>query len=213
MTDLLQIFVGSFALSIMHALIPNHWMPIVAVSNSENWSKSELLWTTALLGLTHTISTIAIGIVVGLIGYKLSSEFLFLTKVISPLILFVLGLIYLILDFRVHHEHKHFDTTLVSKKQKKSKWLITLSLFAAMFFSPCIEIEAYYFTAGRIGWKGIALVSLTYLLITVLGMVLLVLLSRKSIEKLNCHFLEHHEKRLMGLTLIVLAIFSYFVQI
>lgn len=213
MTDLVQIFIGSFALSIIHALIPNHWVPILAISNSENWSKSELLWITALLGVTHTISTIAIGIVIGLIGYKLSSEFLFLTKVISPLILFVLGVAYLILDFKGHHEHKHFDTALVNTKQKKSKWFITFSLFVAMFFSPCIEIEAYYFTAGRMGWKGIALVSLTYLLITVLGMVLLVSLGHKGIEKLNCDFLEHHEKRLVGFTLIVLAIFAYFVQI
>jgi hypothetical protein len=82
-----------------------------------------------------------------------------------------------------------------------------------MFFSPCLEIEAYYFTAGALGWGGIAVVSTVYLIVTVLGMLLLVDLGRKGVEKIKWHFLEHHEKRVTGSVLIVLGIIAYWVKI
>jgi drug/metabolite transporter (DMT)-like permease len=82
-----------------------------------------------------------------------------------------------------------------------------------MFFSPCLEIEAYYFTAGALGWGGIAVVSMVYLIVTVLGMLLLVDLGRRGVEKMKWHFLEHHEKRVTGLVLVVLGVFAYFIRI
>jgi cadmium resistance protein CadD (predicted permease) len=82
-----------------------------------------------------------------------------------------------------------------------------------MFFSPCIEIEAYYFTAGILGWLGIAIVSIVYLIVTVLGMLLLVDLGRKGAEKIEWQFLKEHEKKIMGVVLIVLGVFAYYIRI
>ena len=86
------------------------------------------------------------------------------------------------------------------------------SLSVAMFFSPCLELEAYYFTAGTLGWRGIGVVSAIYFFITVLAIVLLVLLGRRGIEKLNWHFLEHHEKGVTAAVLIVVGILAYFID-
>jgi hypothetical protein len=77
-----------------------------------------------------------------------------------------------------------------------------------MFFSPCLEIEAYYFTAGALGRLGIATVSIIYVVVTVLGMLLLVDLGRRGIEKVRLHFLEHHEKGVTGVVLIVLGVLA-----
>ncbi len=82
-----------------------------------------------------------------------------------------------------------------------------------MFFSPCLELEAYYFTAGALGWRGIAVVSTVYFLVTVLGMIVLVDLGRRGAEKIKSHFLEHHEKGVTSVVLIVLGVFAYFVKI
>ncbi|NIW78714.1 MAG: hypothetical protein GWN16_04300, partial [Calditrichae bacterium] len=68
---------------------------------------------------------------------------------------------------------------------RKSKSALVMSLALAMFFSPCIEIEAYYFQAGTMGWKGIFTVSIIYTVITVLGMMALVYLSLKGVKKMR----------------------------
>lgn len=210
-----QIFIGSLLLSLVHALIPNHWIPLIAISKTEKWTQRRTLLATAITGFAHTLSTIIIGIIVGIIGYKLSASYNFISTVAAPIILAGLGIVYVALDFRgVHHhhdEHKHAPT--LTEKTDKSRWrAILTSLSVAMFLTPCVEIEAYYFQAGSIGWLGIFIVSAVYILITLIVMLLLVYLGLKGIQTINTHFLEHHEKGITGIVLIGLGIFAYFVQ-
>jgi hypothetical protein len=208
---LTQILLGSLLLSAIHALIPNHWIPLVAIGRAEGWSRSETLTTTGITGLAHVTSTILIGVVVGLLGYELSTRYASVTSVMAPLVLIGLGAVYLALEFagRNRHHH-HFETG--ERTSKISRVSLVASLCLGMFFSPCLEIEAYYFTAGALGWQGIATVSLVYLVVTVAGMVVLVDLGLKGAARIQSDFLEHHEKAVTGLLLIALGALAYFVE-
>lgn len=208
---MIQLIIGSFVLSIIHAAIPNHWIPLVTIGKAGKWSRSETLWITAITGCAHVISTILVGIIVGFFGYKFSSAYELVPKLVAPLILVIMGVISIIIDLKKNHHHK--DLLKTDVMYKKTKLAIITSLSIAMFFSPCIEIEAYYFTAGTFGWLGIAVVSIIYFIVTVSGMLLLVDLGRKGVEKIKWQFLEHHEKKIIGIVLIVLGIFSYFIKI
>jgi putative Mn2+ efflux pump MntP len=214
---MIQILIGSLILSFTHALIPNHWFPLVAVSRTEKWSRTESLKVTAITGGMHTVSTIAIGILIGFIGFKLSSTIEMITNIIAPLLLIVLGLIFIILFFvNPHHSHEHHsEIEVLEKSKKKSKFAIIATLGTLMFFSPCIEIEAYYFTVGKYGWTGILMLSFVYLFVTVVELVILVDIGRKSLEKLNTklHFIDHYERVIMGSVLIVLGLFIHFVNL
>jgi hypothetical protein len=170
------------------------------------------MWATTITGFSHTLSTIFIGIVVGLIGYKLSWIYHSVSTIAAPIILAGLGLVYVVLDFRANHKHHHHHHHLAinDEDSNKSKWraiLATLSM--AMFLTPCIEIEAYYFQAGSIGWSGIFVVSAVYLFVTVIAMLVLVSLGLKGIQTFNLHFLEHHEKGLAGIVLIALGLLAF----
>lgn len=216
MNAVIQIFIGSILLSLVHASIPNHWLPLVAIGKVEKWNLKETLSITFITGVSHTISTIIIGIIVGLIGYKLSESYHFLTHVIAPLVLIILGFIYFYQDYKhskikTEHEHSHINVDELVKKKKTKKAIVT-SLSIAMFFSPCIEVEVYYFTAARIGWLGIAIVSLTYFFVTVFGMMILVYLASKGIEKFKINFFEHREKLISGIILIVVGLLAFFVE-
>ena len=209
-----QVFIGSLFLSLIHALIPNHWLPLIAVGKAEQWTKNQTLLATVITGFAHTLSTIFIGIVVGLAGYKLSSRYSVISGTIAPLILVGLGMLYIILDFRHHHHHHLSDQQVLTEKGTgKSRWgAILTSLSLAMFLTPCIEIEAYYFQAGSIGWTGIFIVSAVYLATTLAVMLILVLLGMKGANTFRSHLLEHHEKRLTGLVLLALGILALFVK-
>ncbi|MEG4850577.1 hypothetical protein QUB10_06645 [Microcoleus sp. B5-D4] len=214
MESIIKILLGSLALSIIHALIPNHWMPLIAIGKTENWSRSETLRATLITGIAHTLSIILIGIVIGLFGYKLAATYVETAKIIAPLVLLVLGTFYLLaeLDSSRRHHH-HAETANLTTKQSQFKILAVLG--TGMFFSPCIEIEAYFFSTGTIGWSGILIVSAVYLVVTVLGMVLLVDLGMKGVNALEekLHFFEHHEQGLTGAVLIVLGVVAYFLKV
>jgi len=207
-----QLFLGSLLLGLIHPLFPNHWIPLIAISKTEKWTNKETIIATLITGFSHTLSTIIIGIIVGFVGIKLTENYSYITKIAAPLILVVIGVIYLLLEFRSTHHHHHFEIDNESLKNRKSKTAIILSLCIGMFFSPCIEIEAYYFQAATQGWIGILLVSVIYLIMTLSIMVCLVYLGLKGVNKFNSHFLDHHEKSITGVVLILLGLLAYFVE-
>lgn len=207
---MLQLFFGSILLSLVHAVIPNHWLPVVAIGKAENWTQRETIMVAGISGFAHTFSTVLVGITIGIIGISLSSNYAVITEKIAPALLILLGLVYLVIDRLNHHKHKHgLDT---DKVKNRSKWAIITSLSLAMFLSPCLEIEAYYFQAASAGWAGILMVSAVYVLITVAGMLLLVFLANKGVRAIQSHFLDHHEKLLSGIVLIVLGVVALFVH-
>ena len=165
-----------------------------------------------ITGLAHVSSTILIGVVAGLLGYELATRYAWVTSLMAPLVLIGLGVVYLALEVagRRRHHH-HFDAP--ERGSEVSRFSIVASLSVGMFFSPCLEIEAYFFTAGALGWQGIATVSLVYLVVTVAGMVVLVDLGLKGAARIQSHFLEHHEKAVTGILLIALGALAYFVEL
>jgi len=207
---MLQIFIGSLLLSLIHASIPSHWLPIIAIARSEGWSGKDALMVTGISGLAHTLSTVIIGVTVGFIGHELSSKYEFITGVVAPVVLIALGVFYVISDFIKNREHSHVpgDKNL----NNRSKWTIAITLSVAMFFSPCLEIEAFYFSAGTLGWMAIAIVSMVYVIITIAGMLFLVYLGYRGINRLRLHFIEHHERLISGIILILLGISGFFIE-
>jgi antibiotic biosynthesis monooxygenase (ABM) superfamily enzyme len=82
-----------------------------------------------------------------------------------------------------------------------------------MFLSPCIEITAYYFQAGTIGWLGIITLSAVYLITTVMMMLLLVYLGMKGVSTFKSTFLEQHYKTISGAVLVILGVLSFFIHV
>ena len=70
---MIQILLGSILLGLTHALIPNHWFPLAAVSMQQKWDSRDSFQITLITGFLHTLSTIIIGVIIGFIGYTLSN--------------------------------------------------------------------------------------------------------------------------------------------
>lgn len=202
-----SIITGSLIISLLHAVIPNHWLPVIAIGKKEQWTLSEVTKVTFICSLAHGLSTIFIGVLLSFLGAKLDDNLTHFTNIIAPLILISIGLLFV---YR-HHRHKHFHIDEDIKK-KKSKTAIIIALVIAMFFSPCMEIEAYFLLAGTQSKWLVWFIALMYLLITTTGMLLLVRFAYKGLLKLNWHSLEHNAGIITGLTLVVTGIITFFIQ-
>ena len=199
---MLNILLGSVLISLFHAAIPNHWLPLVAVGRAQQWTQSETLRATILAGLAHTISTTAIGVLIGFAGLKLTHEFEETSSFIAPMVLILLGMIFILLDLR-RHRHREIR---VEAFEKKSRAAVIASLSLAMFFSPCMELSPVYLQAGSIGGAAILMITAVYVVVTVSGMTVLVYFGMKGVERVRWHFLEHHEKAVSGLVLVALGL-------
>lgn len=202
-----SIIIGSLLISLLHAVIPNHWLPILAIGKKDNWTLQEVSKVTFLAGLAHALSTVGIGIILGLLGLQLADKIEYFTHFIAPAILILLGGFFIY----QHHRHKHFHLHQTPKPTLPKNKII-LALVIAMFFSPCMEIEAYFLLAGAYGFWAIAGIAVLYLVITVTGMVIWVRLAYNGILKLNWHTLEHKSGIITGWTLVITGIISFFIS-
>ncbi|MCP1386135.1 hypothetical protein [Runella salmonicolor] len=204
-----EILFGALILSILHALIPSHWLPFVTIGKTEHWSESRTLAVTGLAGLAHTVSTSILGLIIGYAGYELSESYHELAESVIPAVLLMLGLWYLMQHIRHSHTHEHIDPAAINGKSFKT---LLLSLCVGMFLSPCMEINAYFLSAGALGWQALGLVALIYNVVTLAGMILMVWVASRGLRLVNAHWFEHNENLITGLTLIGLAILNFFIE-
>jgi hypothetical protein len=90
---MIALVTGSLILSVLHALIPNHWLPVIAIGRREGWSKREALSVTFVSGLSHVFSTLMIGWLLAFFGWQLSERFKMFTQYFAPAVLVVLGIV------------------------------------------------------------------------------------------------------------------------
>src|SRR4051794_17640676 len=101
---MISIITGSLIISLLHAVIPNHWLPVIAIGRKEQWTITEITGVTFICALAHGISTILIGLLLGILGARLDNNITHFTNIIAPVILIAIGLLFI---YR-HHRHMHF---------------------------------------------------------------------------------------------------------
>ena len=197
-----QYIVATILLALIHGSIPNHWLPFIVLSRAEKWSTKKLIMIISIGAIFHSLSTAILGFFISYFGYYISSISQ-LEKILPTFFMVFLGMIYLIID---HQEH--YNDPL--KKKSINPIFSVILLYLGMFFSPCLEIEAIYFSVGRYGLTSFVLISLIYTIITLVSMLTFSYLAYKGLLKYFPKILEKYEKRMIGLVLIILGIFSFY---
>ena len=162
-----SIITGSLIISLLHAVIPNHWLPILTIGKKGNWTLQEVTRVTFISGLAHALSTVTIGFISGLLGLQLANKIEYFTHFIAPAVLILLGIFFIY----QHHRHKHFHLHKAPRPTLPKNKII-LALIVAMFLSPCMQIEAYFLLAGVYGLWAVVSIAILYFTISVSGMVL-----------------------------------------
>ncbi len=199
---------GTFILALIHALIPNHWLPLVAVARAENWKARDINTVTFISATAHVLGTVALGLVLGMIGKELAEEYGHTINVAASILLIIFGLIYYTVNLPHHHHSQQQD--VARYKRSKRKWI--LIFIVMMFLSPCLEVESLFLSAGAYGLSTVFLLSVVYGIVSISGILLLVNLGNKGVNLLPANFVEHNEKRISGAVLIIVGIISFFLH-
>ncbi|HVG16809.1 MAG TPA: hypothetical protein VM935_17695, partial [Chitinophagaceae bacterium] len=203
-----SVIAGTVLLALVHALIPNHWLPLVAVARAEHWKPKEVTMITFFAALAHVTGTIILGVILGIIGKELEAKYGNTIYVASAILLIVFGLIYFTVNLPHHHHSGQKDIT--AYKRSKRRWITIFIIM--MFLSPCLEVESLFLSAGAYGMGIVGLMSLLYGIVSISGILILVTLGYKGINLLPGDFIEHNEKRISGAVLIIVGIVSFFLH-
>ena len=203
----LHLFISVLAISILHAILPNHWLPVVAISKQLKWDSKKTALITMLAALAHSLSTVIIGLVVAFGGMKLDAVMPYF-KFIAAGLLIMLGITFM---WR-HQHHMHFHLKDIQVNSSKGTFFILGTLLLAMFLSPCLEVGALFLVAGTQSFETAIGVSIVYTITSAIGMTLFAWLAMQGLKKIDWHKLEHSSGLISGVILILTGILFLFLD-
>jgi len=163
----------------LHALAPDHWVPVAAVGRARSWSAGRTARVTLLCGSGHVTVSVLLG-VIGLVTGEAAIRGLGdRAAAVSGLLLIGFGVAYAVWGARravagaLHgHAHDHYDH--VHDPSRASVW----TLFAIYCADPCIAVIPLLFAAAPLPRLDTVGIVLTYEIATIATMVGLVAVAR-----------------------------------
>ena len=202
---MLNLLTGALLLSLLHALIPNHWAPVLAVARAERWTLGRVVGVTVAAGLAHVAGTVALGVLLGLVGWRLSARFTEFAEVVAPVLLIGLGVVYA-LSGRGHTPPG--PSPVAARRPGR----LVLGLAATMFLAPCLEIQTFFLAAVARGPLALTRLAAASLLVIVAAMNALVAAAYGGLRRLRLTFLARHERQLTGLVLALVGAAGFFLD-
>jgi nickel/cobalt transporter (NicO) family protein len=199
-TYFVPIATTGFAVALLHAAIPTHWLPFALAARGRGWSHAKTLGIAALAALGHTAFTTLLGVLVVVFGYEVSRWTGDVFPWIAGGIVALVGLYFLIWRGIGHH---HTESKAPTGRSDKA---VILGLLALLTFSPCEGFLPVYLSGVGAGWGGFIFLTVILGTATMAAMVFFTWLALSGIAKLNLHALEHFEGAILGGLLILLGI-------
>lgn len=200
--SLLSLLGAGFVVALLHAAMPTHWLPFVAVGRAQGWRTPTVLGVTAVAALAHIASTAIVGSGLTLIG-SVAPWVTRMMPYVSAVVLLGFGLWYLIRGLR--RRSPPDSATPVADREPVSDAAAAWGLIGFLAASPGEALLPVYVGAGVHGWSVVAALTVAFAAGTVLGMVLFTGLALAGVERFRLQRLARYEGMALGLLLMALA--------
>jgi len=179
--------VAAAAVGALHALAPDHWLPIAAVSRARGWSVRRTARVALLCGFGHVTVSALLGVVALVSGTAVVEAFGARTGAVAGVLLIGFGVCYALWGLRklAHaHAHKHVD----GDPSRTTVW----TLFAIYCADPCIAVVPIVFAAASLSRAATAAIVVVYELATIATMVALTAVARAGAAQLGGRWVERY---------------------
>lgn len=198
------ILAAGTAITVLHALGPDHWLPHVVVSRAQGWSLARTLRVTLLAATGHVGLTLALGGLLLVLVTDVEPVAGALTEALMAAVLAALGLLFLARGVLRPHR---------APRQPMGDGTATVLLVLVATFPPCYAILPLVLAAGTLGWAVGLPLLLLFAGLTVALMVSLVTLGRSGVGALEregpLRWLEAREDLVVGTVFLLLAPLLY----
>lgn len=206
--DMFSIVAGTILLAIIRSILPNHWLPLVAIAKMEKWKLSDLMMIAAISASAHVIGTILLGVSLGYLGTQLAQQYENSVHTIVPALLICIGLLYFCLPFfKVRNKD---NMPYQDSEKSKTRWVLLFSVM--MLLSPCLEVQSLFIAAGSLGKDNIFLLAQIYAIVSLTGIMFLTHFAFKGATFLNNNFIRNNANRIAGTIIILVGILTFFVH-
>lgn len=203
---MVQLLVNTCLLALLQAVIPNHWLPLSALGNSENWTKQRLELMACVCACAHVMGTLLLGISFGVAGTKLSHTYETYLHLAAPIVLILFGVAYFLVATGMGRTDASYD-----RERRIGKiWMV--GIFLMMLLSPCLEVHDLFIAAADYGLNNILLLAMFYAMVNISGVVLITLLASKLAGGFYAKYSDTGRKKITALLLVLVGVASFFIH-
>ena len=209
------LFLSSCSTAIIHALIPDHWLPFVLLARAQAWSERRTLTLVGLTGAIHSLVSIAVGAAVILLGtvslQRLAERLGASLELLAGLLLTAFGLFYGLWahrrEARAHAraaERMHTHGHLLSRFDRGDRTGSTL--VAIIGVSPCVLLQPILFAAAAEGAAAAAAAAAGFALCTIGTMIGVTVVATRGMRRLEGRFFTRFGDLISGLVIAAIGI-------
>jgi len=210
MIEGLAALLGMSSVSLLHSLLPTHWLPFSVVGRAHGWSLSKTLLITAVGGCCHVMSTTLLGLTAATVFSSVFSEES--VHALASIVLIVMGTLYMLMFYlKMGHHHHHHHSHLGDR-------MVVVGLILVPTLSPCASTLPVFLTAAgsHDRWEFVTLCA-GLLASTLTVMLSMVTISYMGAATLKSHAfdgpvkaIEKYDKLVVGAILCGVGVITYF---
>lgn len=146
---------STVATAAVHALIPDHWLPLVLLARAQRWSPRRALGVAAFSGALHSVVSVSLGAVALWVGREAAFEVGEKLQQLSAGLLVAFGLAYGGWALARGGHSLHVHPRLSDAHAEPDRALSGLGLGFVVGFNPCVLIIPILFatSAWRAVWQ------------------------------------------------------------
>lgn len=187
------------AVGILHTLVPDHWVPIALLARQQGWSSLQTARAAATAGFGHTVSTLAIGLLVWLAGTVFALRFGHAVSLASSAALICFGL------WTAAAGRREARSTRAEGADEDHARNSKLALLLILGSSPMVEGLPAFFAASRFGLYLLAVMSGVFAAATIATYVILCTTSAKTLARMRFPGIERYGEALSGVVIVLVG--------
>jgi len=217
------LFLSSCATAIIHALIPDHWLPFVLMARTEKWSQRRTVMLVALAGLIHVMVSFAVAAAVILLGSSparhLADRAGTSLELLAGLLLVLFGVVYGVSAHRREaraHSHGGGGTQdppahIHAHGHLLERWfhgaISAGALVAIIGVSPCVLLQPILFGAAAQGTLVMIATASGFAVCTLGTMIGVTMAAGHGMRHLDLPFFTRYGDLLSGLLIAGIGIY------
>jgi len=208
---MVSLLVGTGVISLIHGLLPNHWLPFVLIGRGQGWTMGRMLKILSAAGAAHIAVSAGIALLALTIGLVMAPFIESISHILPGIILLAVGLLYVWLDLTHHgHDHHRHHELHEAASHGLSERTATITLVLSLALSPCEAMVPIFVSAAPIGSVGLLLALVVISgIASLLVMIMLSSAAWRGMTRLDFGRFAHRERLIMGVTLTLLGVVTF----
>ncbi|MEE9219718.1 MAG: sulfite exporter TauE/SafE family protein [Acidobacteriota bacterium] len=201
------------ATAAVHALIPDHWLPLVLLARAQRWELRRTLGVAAFSGTLHSIVSVSLGAMALWLGREAALEVGEKLQHLTSLLLVLFGAVYAGWALARGGHSLHMHPHLADPHGEPDQRLSGMGLGFIIGFNPCVLIIPILFAtaAWRAAWQ--LAVAGAFTLTTIATTSVMAWVGLRSSRRLEFAFLDRFGEVLSGALIALTGLAMWLLEV